>query len=179
MDDNTTHRAIRRQPTNPAAVPNDDAVDIDWNALNLKVQVPSDAFTLALTIDDTHLSTIIPHVTNLEYVRWLEVAATAHEECLGYDAAWYVANNLIWFVGRHEVDYLAELFVGDELIIATWVEEMSKYRANRRYAMYRRNDGKAACTAMTIWILVSRDNHRPVRISREMAAAFGFALKTP
>ena len=168
----STNNAKTTLPTNPVAISSGEAVE--WNAIEWKTPVPDDAFTLALTIDESHLSTIIPHVTNLEYVRWLEVAAGAHAEALGYDDDWYVQNNLIWFVGRHEVDYLAELFVGDEIVIATWVEAMSKSRANRRYAMCRRGDMKPVCTAMTIWILVSRDRHRPVRVAPEMAQKFGF-----
>jgi acyl-CoA thioester hydrolase len=167
----------RSHPTNPVAISrtenNDAAVSIDWNALELHTPVPGEAFMLALTIDETHLSPIIPHVTNLEYVRWLEVAASAHAEHRGFDETWYKNNNLIWFVGRHEIDYLAELFVGDEIVIATWVEEMSKYRTNRRYVMFRRGNAKVVCTAMTMWILVSRDRHRPVRIPTPMALAFG------
>lgn len=161
-------------PANPIPlIPAD--LPVDWITSQRKNDIPcvSDhAFLMKLTIKHSHLGTIIPHVSNLEYVRWLEVLATAHAESLGFNDDWYTRRNLIWFVGRHEVDYLAELGVGDELCMATWIEKVEKYRADRRYFMMRKRDRKPVCAARTSWILVSRDRHRPVRVPEDLIAAF-------
>ncbi len=134
---------------------------------------PANAFHMQLTIDASHLSIIIPHVNNLEYVRWLEVLAIAHADALGYDDVYCRAENIIWFVGRHEIDYRAELLENDELLMATWVETIHKYRAQRRYVMVRPRDQRLVATARTTWVLVTRDLHRPLRVPAEMVERFG------
>ena len=163
------HSPVNPTPLTPADLP------VDWITSHRKNDlpcVPDHAFFMKLTINHSHLGTIIPHVSKLEYVRWLEVLATAHAESLGFNDDWYTRRNLIWFVGRHEIDYLAELVAGDELCMATWVEKVEKYRADRRYFMMRKHDRKPACAARTSWILVSRDWHRPVRVPEDLIAAF-------
>lgn len=142
---------------------------VDWPALG----VPrSDPFTLRLTVGEAHLSTIIPHVPNTLFVRWLEAISIAHSDSLGYTDQWHIEHDLIWFVRRHEIDYLAEVMLGDDLVIATWVEAFHKTSSPRRYVLYRPSDKKVVCRAMTIWVLVSRRTSKPQRIDPDMAAQY-------
>ena len=161
--------------TNPVPVSPSD--HIDWTRFNLKrstspLLIPPDAFCMRLTIDETHLGTVIPHVSNIEFVRWLEVLAIAHAESLGFDDRWYRQHNLIWFVARHEINYLAELLLDDHIIMATWINEISKCRADRRYAIACENKNRIALIARTDWVLVTRDKHKPTRAIPEMITRF-------
>ena len=142
---------------------------IDWLALG----VPRpDPFTLRLTITPAHISRIIPHVPNTTFVQWLETMAVNHSDSLGFDGAWHRQRDLIWFVRRHEIDYLAEVIQGDELAMATWVEGFNKTSCPRRYFIYRPADAAVICRAMTVWVLMSRSARRPQRIDPAMAAAY-------
>lgn len=143
--------------------------DLDWASLGCP---RPDPFTLQLTVGHAHISRIIPHVPNTLFVRWLEAMAIAHSDYLGYTDQWHIDHDLIWFVRRHEIDYLAEVMLGDELVMATWVEAFHKTSSPRRYILYRPRDQKVVCRAMTIWVLVSRSKSRPQRIDPEMAAVY-------
>lgn len=142
---------------------------IDWLALG---SPRPDPFTLRLMIGPAHISRVIPHVPNTTFVQWLEAMAVAHSASLGFDEAWHRQRDLIWFVRRHEIDYLAEVLEGDDLAMATWVEGFNKTSSPRRYLIYRPRDSTVVCRAMTVWVLMSRRGRRPRRIDADMAAEY-------
>lgn len=142
---------------------------IDWLALG---SPRPDPFTLRLTVGPAHISRVIPHVPNTTFVQWLESMAVAHSASLGFDEAWHRQRDLIWFVRRHEIDYLAEVLEGDDLVMATWVEGFNKTSSPRRYLIYRPRDVAVICRAMTVWVLMSRSTRRPRRIDPDVAAVY-------
>jgi acyl-CoA thioester hydrolase len=85
----------------------------------------------------------------------------------------------MWFVARHEIDYLAEAFPDDELIIATWVRDMRKVKSWRDYLIIRPADQTVICRAATLWVLVDLATRRPCRIEREMADRFNPLVPNP
>ncbi len=102
------------------------------------------------------------------YVEWCEAMAIAHSASLGYTHRWHRDHDYIWFVRRHEFDYLAETREGDELVMGTWVAQMEKSRSHRHYVIYRPKDETVVVRGLTIWVLVSIKTRRPQRIPEEM-----------
>lgn len=127
---------------------------------------------MRLIADASHMGSIIAHVPNVEYVRWMEVLAVAHSDALGCTENWYREHGLIWFVKRHEIDYIAEVREGDELIMATWVEGFEKARSQRAYFIARLGDKKAVARGRTEWVLVNRETSRPQRVPADIAQEF-------
>jgi len=161
-----------KQPTNPTAYDVSSCFfgkPINWHQMGIPSSRP---FIAELTIDQTHLGDKIPHVTNTEYVRWLEIAADLHAASLGYTEDWCVQHNIIWFVGKHVIEYKAELLEGDHILIATAIEDMIRFRGVRKYVMFRSSDHKVAAVATTDWILVNRTTHRPQRVTSAMVQRF-------
>jgi acyl-CoA thioester hydrolase len=78
----------------------------------------------------------------------------------------------MWFVARHEIDYLAECWRGDELVIATWVRDFKRVKSWRDFAIMRPGDGTLVCRASTLWVLVELKTRRPVRIEPAMIDRF-------
>lgn len=78
----------------------------------------------------------------------------------------------MWFVARHEVDYLAEAWRDDQLLIATWVRDMRRVKSWRDYIVIRPSDGEVICRAATLWVLVDLKRRKPLRIPMEMASSF-------
>lgn len=124
------------------------------------------------TVEHAHLSPAVPHVSNLEHLRWLEQAAVNHADSLGYDRARLEGARMMWLVARHEIDYEAEAFLDDHLVVATWVRDMRRVRSWRDSVVIRPVDRTIICRSSTLWVLVDLDTRRPRRIPREMAAAF-------
>jgi len=163
------------QPSQSDSITNHDdpvtaeVTDIDWARIGVPVRPP---FTMRLAVNDSHMGSIIRHVPNTEYIRWVEVLSMRHSDALGYDGQWYKKHNRIWYIRRHEIDYLAEVLCGDDLVMATWIGEDSPVTVHRHSVVYRPADACVVCRAVTVWVLVSRDSRRPIRIDDEMRRRF-------
>lgn len=135
--------------------------------------VPHSApFLCDLRIAREHLGAVVEHVSNIEYVRWLDRAAELHADSLGYTRRFMLHNGIMWFVARHEIDYLAECWLNDELVIATWVRDFHKVKSWRDYVIVRPRDDRVICRAATLWVLVDLATRRPRRIQSEMIERF-------
>lgn len=129
-------------------------------------------FRVDLTVAAHHLGAVVKHVSNVEYVRWLDLAAERHADALGYTRARMLDEGRMWFVSRHEVDYLAETWLDDELHIYTWVADVARVRSWREYVIHRPGDDVIISRARTLWVLVNLSTRRPLRIPPDMAERF-------
>lgn len=129
-------------------------------------------FLCDLRITREHLGTVIEHVSNIEYVCWLDRAAELHADSLGYTRQYMLSHQIMWFVARHEIDYLAECWLDDQLVIATWVRDFHKVKSWRDYVILRPRDQRVICRAATLWVLVDLETRRPRRIEPEMFDRF-------
>ena len=137
---------------------------------------PSIAFWCALTVPE-HPSTReeIPHVNNAEYVRWIDRTAELATDAVGLTREMLLASKRMWFVARHEIDYRAESFEGDELIIATWISDHSKITALRRTVIHRPADNKTILDASTRWAYVNLETRKPTRMEQDVMDRFPVA----
>jgi acyl-CoA thioester hydrolase len=114
----------------------------------------------------------LDHVSNITYVRWLQLAATGHSAAVGWDSAAYRALGSVFVVRRHEIDYRAPAYAGDRIELCTWVESWRTASSVRRTDITRLDDGALLASAATQWALVSFDGGRPRRIPDELRRAF-------
>ena len=129
-------------------------------------------FVCDLTVDEKAVSEMIPHVINTEYVRWLDKAAELHSDSLGYTRQSLLDDNSMWFVARHEIDYLAEAWPGDDLVVITWVRDMQRVKSWREYVVVRPTDEAVICKAATLWVFVDLNSRRPRRIPLDVAERY-------
>ena len=127
---------------------------------------------LSLVVGTGAVSNVVDHVTNIDYVRWLDRAAELHSDTIGFPRDRLVELGALWFVARHEIDYLAETQAGDELVIATWVRDMRRIKSWRDYVVYRPADETVVCRAATLFVYVNLATRRPTRIPAAMARQF-------
>jgi acyl-CoA thioester hydrolase len=125
-------------------------------------------FAMRLVAEPDSVSRAVAHVNNVEYVRWIDRAAELHADSLGYTRARLGDEGCMWFVARHEVDYRAEVFPGDELHVFTWVRTLGRSASWRDTEVVRARDGSAS----TCWAFVDLSTRRPARVPPEMRAAF-------
>lgn len=112
------------------------------------------------------------HANNASYVRWMDLAATEHSAALGYSLERYQSMGKAFMVRRHEIDYLAECFEGQQIVVATWPGEMHKFRAMRHHQIIRISDGQTLVRAQTNWVFVDLTTGRPTRIPADLIEAF-------
>jgi acyl-CoA thioester hydrolase len=111
------------------------------------------------------------HTNNVVYLSMLERIAWAHSVSLGIDFDTFEQLGAGCVARRHELDYLAPTFAGDQLWLATWVHE-NDFRLSmwRRYQIVRASDRKTVLRGQTQWVCVDMKSGRPKRMPPQFQA---------
>jgi acyl-CoA thioester hydrolase len=108
------------------------------------------------------------HTNNVVYLAWLERVAWAHSRSLGLGMEDYRRLGCGCVARKHELEYLAPTFAGEQLQIGTWIHEndgrLSMWRA---YQIVRPADGKTVLRGRTHWVCVDLSSGRPRRMPPE------------
>lgn len=112
----------------------------------------------------------VGHVSNLVYLRWVQDVATAHSQSLGWDMARYRDFGAVFLVRRHEIDYVAQVLEGEQLVAETWVEDWRLASCIRKTEIKR--GAQVVARAATTWALISLASGRPQKIPDELRALF-------
>ncbi len=132
----------------------------------------SDAvFRRTRTVEPKHIDHL-GHVNNAVWLRFVVALAEAHASAAGFGFERVRALGGLWIVRRHEIDYDAPAFAGDELVEETWVEAMKGARSVRCCRFARPRDGELLLRARTTWAYCDFASQRPRRIPAELLSAF-------
>ena len=128
-------------------------------------------FALRHTVAADEVSALVPHANNIVILSWIDLVASRHGDDAGASRAALASDGRMWFVARHEVDYLGEAFVGDDVAIATWIEELGRTSLIRATRIVRVADGRPLVRARSRWALVDLATRRPTPIDPAVRAA--------
>jgi len=126
-------------------------------------------FQLPITATDADIDEL-DHVSNVVYLRWVLEAATAHSAARGWGHPEYRALGSVFIVRRHELDYLAPVLRGEQVIAETWVASWKGASCVRATEIKRGE--QVVLRAATTWAFISLASGRPVRIPEQLVAAF-------
>ena len=98
-------------------------------------------------------------------------AAEAHSEAKGWGMSACRRAGGTWVAKSHRIEYLRPAFENETLQMETWLQEIGKIKALRRYRLTK-EDGAIVCEGETEWIFVNSDTMRPMRIPCIIADAF-------
>lgn len=104
------------------------------------------------------------HVHNLRYLQWTLWAARDHNAATGWDAARALAQAMGWVVRDHEITYRVAAIAGQEIVIRTWVSDVSRYASVRKCLICRPEDEKVLCRVSTRWVFIDLKKHRALEI---------------
>lgn len=125
-----------------------------------------------VTVQPEHIDQF-GHTNNVMYLSWLEQVAWSHSQSLGLGFADYERFGCGCVARRHELDYLAPTFAGDELLLATFIQENDgRLSMWRGYQIIRAGDGKTVLRGRTHWVCVDLKSGRPRRQPPEFLAAY-------
>jgi acyl-CoA thioester hydrolase len=110
------------------------------------------------------------HVNNVAYVQWMQDIAVEHYASIGGIQA--QGPDATWVVRGHKVEYYFPAFIGEEIEIRTWVENIQRVRSLRMYEFIRKTDGKTLVKGETDWVFVDVKNGRPLAIPDEVKNIF-------
>jgi acyl-CoA thioester hydrolase len=110
------------------------------------------------------------HVSNIAYLRWVMEVALEHSRVMGWAFADYEKFGAVFMVRRHEIDYVAQVTLGQTVSAETWVDVWRQASCIRKTELIR--DGKVVVRAATTWALISIGSGRPVRIPDHLREKF-------
>ena len=119
------------------------------------------------------------HVHNLQYLHWTLGAAAAHVADRGWDSAGALDRGFGWVVRNHDIKYSAAALSGDEIIVRTWVSDVSAFASLRKYAVCRPADRKLLARVETRWVFVDLRVRKVVKIPPEAMAGLQLCEKPP
>ena len=103
------------------------------------------------------------HVNNIVYLKWVNDASEKHWEILSNDT---INAKYFWMCLRHEIDYLGQAYLGDEITIQTWVGE-SKGVKSIRYVHIFMGETLLSKSAST-WCLFDVKTQKPTRVRKDI-----------
>jgi acyl-CoA thioester hydrolase len=109
------------------------------------------------------------HVNNVIYIRWVQDIAVAHWTAAASNED---QEKFLWIVLRHEIDYKQPAFLGDELIVRTWVGQATRLKFERHTEFSRTKDSRLVAKARTIWCSIDATTGRPIEVSQKVRSAF-------
>ena len=132
-------------------------------------------FKLAMAVGDGDIDEL-GHASNIAYVRWIQDVALSHSVAVGLDVDAYRAIGAVFFVRRHEFDYLRPALRGDRLEVRTWIDSIFAAKCLRGTEILKISDSGETtiiARAMTTWGCVEMTSGRPTRIPQAIRDAFG------
>ena len=129
-------------------------------------------FIERVTVQPEHIDRF-GHTNNVVYLSWLEQVAWSHSQTLGLGFADYERLGCGCVARRHELDYLAPTFAGDELLLATFIHENDgRLTMWRGYQIIRAGDGRTVLRGRTQWVCVDMKTGKPRRQPPEFVQAY-------
>ena len=112
------------------------------------------------------------HVSNIEYLRWMQDAATEHTASEGWTLERYRERRTVWVVRKHTIEYNRPAFAGDRLDLHTWISSVRDCQSIRRYILTRAGERRILTSAETLWVCIDTQSGRPKRVPEEFLSAF-------
>ena len=103
------------------------------------------------------------HVNNIVYLQWVQDIAYKHWNVLTQHN---LQTNYVWYTIRHEIDYLQQAVLDDEITVKTWVGETKGVKSIRHVEIFKKDILLAKC--QTTYCLLNKKNKRPTRITESI-----------
>ena len=130
--------------------------------------VPAETYSHHRTVMEEDLDDL-NHVNNVIYVQWIQDIAKEHWEVRATDK---LKKKFIWVVIRHEIDYKKQAFLGDEILIETYVGETTFVTSERFVNIKNATSGEILVAAKSMWCLLDAKSKRPTKITEDLRTVF-------
>jgi|APTNR8051073442_1049403.scaffolds.fasta_scaffold00003_390 acyl-CoA thioester hydrolase len=131
-------------------------------------QEPERVFELTLTVSAKDIDNL-NHVNNVVYLQWVQDIASAHWDTIATNE---LKKKYSWVVLRHEIDYRNPAYLGDQLLVKTWVSSCEGVRSVRHVKFYQASSGVLVVETKTTWCLLDAQTMRPKRIEPDIKSIF-------
>lgn len=113
------------------------------------------------------------HTNNAVYVRWCETIGWAHSAVLGLTLADYERLDRAMAIRRGEYDYLLPSFLGDELLLGTWLSDSDgMITLVRQFQLIRLCDQSTILRGRWDLVCIEMSTGRPRRMPIEFSDVY-------
>ncbi len=131
----------------------------------------SSVFDLQVTVQPEHIDPL-GQVNNVMYLQWMQQVASAHVDALGLGLKEYLALKHAMVPVEHHVQYRKPAFVGDQIILRSWLSDLDALYSYRQYAFFRRQDQALLFVGKTQFACIEIATGRPKRLSPSFIQAY-------
>ena len=103
------------------------------------------------------------HVNNVVYLQWVNDISERHWNKLSSKS---LSEKYFWVVLRHELDYLGQAVLHDELTLVTWVGHSRGAKSLRYVEIYK--EETLCLKATSTWCLIDAQTLKPTRIKDDI-----------
>lgn len=129
----------------------------------------AEIFTQHFPVDAADIDEL-GHVNNIVYLRYAQDIAIAHWRARATEE---MVAGFVWVVMRHEVDYRAQLQLGDEVEVRTWVDDAPRGPAWARFVdIYKVGADKPSAQIKSNWCLLDAQTRRIKRVPPDLVQRF-------
>ncbi len=104
-------------------------------------------------------------VKTISILNFLQDSACIHASQLGISGFELAAKNFAWVISKYRIKIIESPRWNDEIIIKTW-RIPCKNLYELRYFNMKNKEGIDVINASGIWVMVKKENCRPIRLSR-------------
>lgn len=135
-------------------------------------------FDLHHTVTDDEIDAQ-QHVHNLRYLQWSLWAARDHSAAWGWDAGEQLKLGLGWVVRSHDITYRAAALADDQVVVRTWISEVSRFALRRGFQISRPADRTVLARGDTRWVLVDLNIRRAIEIPEAVSQPIRVLASAP
>ncbi len=129
----------------------------------------AEIFTQRFPVDAADIDEL-GHVNNIVYLRYAQDIAIAHWRARASEE---MVAGFVWVVNRHEVDYRAQLQLGDEVEVRTWVADEPRGPMWPRFVdIYKIGSDKPAAQIKSNWCMLDAQTRKLKRVPLDLVQRF-------
>lgn len=123
-------------------------------------------FDQKITVTNNHLD-FNHHVNNLVYMQWaLDISRSHWLSVISEE----IDSKYFWMVRSHHVEYKKQAFLGDELMVQTYVDDYRGPFSNRIVKIYKGEE--LLVEVNSNWCLIERATQKLKRVPAEIQSLF-------
>lgn len=121
-------------------------------------------FLYPTAVTDQHIDEL-GHSNNTVYIQWCQHAAWRHSGQLGLDSANYNELKRAMAIQEANYRYLAPSYLGDKVIVATWITACDgRLKMERSFQINNADTGECLFRGRWHLVCINLNNGKPVRI---------------
>jgi acyl-CoA thioester hydrolase len=121
---------------------------------------------------------VADHVSNIVYLRWLEMTRVRFLDAVGLPIDEMIASGIAPVIARTEIDYVRPVRLREQVHVALWLSRLRAASAELRFEVTVGDEGEVAARADQLGLFVRLVTGRPVRMPADARARFEPYVRT-